>query len=133
MKWLLIFLPLFAWGKPKHDDFLLLDCANSYAGLLTTMNYVVGALDLYENRTFRGLTVNFGKEGLYYDPSVGGNWWNYYFEPIYFPTKKKQAPRNHDAARGRPVFARRLKITRMRASELLHKYVKPLPPHPTKN
>ncbi len=127
MKWLLIFLPLFAWSKPKHDDFLVLDCANSYAGLFATMNYVVGALDLYERGTFRGLTVNFDKGGLYYDPAVGSNWWNYYFEPIYLSTKKKQTPRKMTLREADQSLRAGLKATRLRSYELLHNYVKPLP------
>lgn len=127
MKWLLIFLPLFAWGKPRPDDFLVLDCANSYAGLFATMNYVVGALDLYERGTFRGLTVNFGKGGLYYDSAVGSNWWNYYFEPIYLPTKKKQTPRIMTLREADQSLRSGLKMTRMRAYEILHRYVRPLP------
>ncbi len=36
----------------------------------------------YENKEILGAKVDFGKEGPYYDPKHGDNWWTYYFEPI---------------------------------------------------
>lgn len=43
---------------------------------------VIGALDLYDQGKIAGLSVEFGKKGIYYDAERGDNWWNYYFEPI---------------------------------------------------
>lgn len=36
----------------------------------------------YENGIINGLQLAFNKEGFYYDPKYGDNWWSYYFEPI---------------------------------------------------
>ena len=127
MRWLFIFLPLLAWSKPKADDFLLLGCPNSYAGLFGTLNYVVGALELYERGTFHGLTVNFGAAGLYYDVNVGSNWWNYYFEPIDLPTKKKKTPRKMTLREVDQALRASLKLSRMRFHELLNKHVRVRP------
>ena len=43
---------------------------------------VVGFLHFYEQEGWDGARVDFRKEGLYYDPRIGSNWWEYYFEPI---------------------------------------------------
>lgn len=54
-------------------------------GMFATANQVLGQLYLLESGQLpnvSGLTIDFDKYGLYYDPSCGPNWWTYYFEPI---------------------------------------------------
>lgn len=43
---------------------------------------VLYALWEFENGHLNSLQLDFGVQGLYYDPNYGSNWWNYYSEPI---------------------------------------------------
>lgn len=52
------------------------------AGLFCLFGDVLALLHSYEMGLFRGVEVDFAEEGLYYDPNLGSNWWNYYCEPI---------------------------------------------------
>jgi len=52
------------------------------AGLFSTFTDVAAALQAYEKGSLRGLEVDFAESGIYYEPSYGPNWWNYYCEPI---------------------------------------------------
>lgn len=52
------------------------------AGMFSMCNDVLDLLKGYEFKRFKGIEVNFDDTGLYYSPSFGKNWWNYYFEPI---------------------------------------------------
>jgi hypothetical protein len=53
------------------------------SGLFSEFASVLGLLDHYDSRRhlYAGLRVEFD-DGLYLDPQVGSNWWNYYFEPV---------------------------------------------------
>ncbi len=59
-----------------------------HAGLFATFNAVLGAIDHYENGHFKSLKIDFN-EGLYFDPSKGPNWWEYFFEPINIGVEKE--------------------------------------------
>jgi hypothetical protein len=53
--------------------------------MFASANQVLGQLYLFETGQLPhvvGLTIDFDKYGLYYDPRCGPNWWTYYFEPI---------------------------------------------------
>ncbi len=106
----------------------MLPCPNAESGLFATMTYVLGALELYEQGTFGGLTVNFYKAGLYYDPAVGNNWWNYYFEPIFLPPKPNQEPRKMTLQEINLACRAGLALSRERRHQLIDKHVK-LQPH----
>lgn len=75
-------------GVPLRPEWLVLDCADGTeaSGLFSEVAAVVGCLAHYEARPglYSGLHVDFRDHGLYYDPSVGANWWEYYFEPVKF-------------------------------------------------
>ncbi len=73
-------------GWRDRTEYLSLGCAfgNEASGLFSEFCAVIGGLahldawrDLYS-----GLQVDFGTDGLYYEPAKGPNWWEYYFEPI---------------------------------------------------
>ena len=53
------------------------------SGLFSEVAAVIGFLDHYDRwqHLYAGVRVDFN-DGLYYEPAVGPNWWNYYFEPI---------------------------------------------------
>lgn len=52
------------------------------AGFFSIFMDVTSILNSYDQGYIRGLNINFGKTGVYYDPNYGDNWWEYYFEPI---------------------------------------------------
>ena len=56
--------------------------ADRGCGLGAEMSIILSLLYLYEIGVYCGLEVDFEKEGHYYDPRYGDNWWNYYFEPL---------------------------------------------------
>jgi hypothetical protein len=43
---------------------------------------VINILEAYDTDLIRGVQVDFKKTGLYYDPSFGENWWEYYLNPF---------------------------------------------------
>lgn len=51
-------------------------------GMFSAFTTVLGIADCYEKNVVAGFTVDYTTKGAYYDPSVGPNWWIYYFEPI---------------------------------------------------
>jgi len=63
----------------------VLECrgGRDVSGLFSEFAAAVGLLDHFERwrHLYAGVKVDFG-HGLYYDPDVGPNWWEYYFEPI---------------------------------------------------
>lgn len=77
---------LMAAGVPLRKQYLVLPCLSGgdTSGLFTEFLAVVGALSQQEHwpSLYAGLRVDYGDEGLYYDPAAGMNWWQYYFEPI---------------------------------------------------
>lgn len=92
-------------------------------GLFCVFNTVVGALDDYDRGKLPGLIVDFEKEGLYYDPSVGSNWWEYYFEPIRLGVSE---PVQKVPQYKKTIFALRgeFEIPLQRAHELIQKYIR---------
>ncbi len=51
-------------------------------GLFSELDDVWGLVNCFEQKQCSALKVDFGKTGLYYDPAVGPNWFDYYFLPI---------------------------------------------------
>lgn len=95
-------------------------------GMFAAANQVLGQLHLFETGQLpnvSGLTIDFEKYGLYYDPSYGPNWWNYYFEPIclgqvenvqkVYPTKEQYSE----------AWIQRRGLSRERAAEIVRKYI----------
>ncbi len=52
------------------------------SGMFASFGSVLGALHLFEQGQIQGVHIDF-KDGHYYDPERGSNWWEYYFEPIH--------------------------------------------------
>lgn len=73
-------------GVPIRKEYLVLGCApgEDASGLFSEVSAVVGGLAHYEAmpEIYAGLRVDFEDEGLYYDPTAGRNWWEYFFEPL---------------------------------------------------
>lgn len=57
-----------------------LDCSN--CGMFAIALYLVGLLDRHEYGKYSRVKIDFEKEGLYYDPKRGPNWFEYYFNPV---------------------------------------------------
>ena len=72
----------------SRKELLVLPSAVYSPGLFSAFATVLGLLDHYDNwqGRYAGIRVDFGTEGLYYDPSAGDNWWEYFFEPIEHET-----------------------------------------------
>lgn len=51
-------------------------------GMFSIFISTIAGISSYEKRLISGFKVDFGSQGLYYDPNRGPNWWNYYCEPI---------------------------------------------------
>lgn len=93
-------------------------------GFFSEFNTVLGALDAYDQKTHNcsGVVVDFEDKGYYYDPSLGNNWWNYYFEPL--------ALNVHCQPQNLPTYKKfifsmstQFDMPRMRGYELIQKYV----------
>jgi hypothetical protein len=87
---------LFLWWPIFGGDTRIITMEFSpRAGFFAVMNVVIGEFVLFEKGAFpdvTGIAVDFKEFGLYYDPSRGSNWWNYYFEPI------------GDGLKGHPIY-----------------------------
>lgn len=73
-------------GLPIRKEFLELGCARGVdaSGVFSEVTAVLGCLHHYQQRPelYAGVRVDFGEDGLYYEPAAGSNWWEYYFEPV---------------------------------------------------
>ena len=96
-----------------------------YPGMFSVFNTVIGCLDLFEQKNYAGITVDFENKGLYYDPQMGLNWWNYYCEPIKIQKRPSQFKSifTFDKCTER-AFHTEEKLTRERIFELISRYVK---------
>lgn len=123
---------LASWGVKVGQEYLELQCAkgNEASGLFSEVCAVIGCLDHFERHRaiYSGMSVDFGREGLYYDSANGPNWWEYYFEPIKIG----------DAAFARTIavplwqhdrFAESVeqRVPRDRAAELIARYIRVKP------
>jgi hypothetical protein len=66
--------------KPKH--FVVLNSLRGM-GFFEDFLGVLGALNLYDVGFLAGVSIEYGIGGTYYDPAIGPNWWEYYFEPVH--------------------------------------------------
>lgn len=66
-------------------ELAILECRRGAdeSGLFSEFAAVIGFLEHYElwMKGYAGVRVRFDS-GLYFEPEVGPNWWDYYFEPI---------------------------------------------------
>jgi len=105
----------------QSNDFYVLHARP--CGLFSCYLSVIGLLDFYEKNPCAGIAVKYDS-GFYLDALVGSNWWNYFFQPIYFGSAKKARSidipfqQNADFAGGITV-----EISKQRAHELIKKYI----------
>lgn len=94
------------------------------AGMFATFSSVLGFLDRYDKGTYIGLKVDFHESGLYYEPTHGSNWWQYYCEPINLGRQKNCLLRLSDTPVREKVCYAAEKLPRKRAHSLIQKYIK---------
>lgn len=117
-------------GRRAPGKCLVLRGAPYEPGLFSAFATVLGLLEYHERwaRCYSGVVVDFGTRGLYYERSVGQNWWAYYFEPIG-RLPDREAERAIVTGGQHFYFATRVerRMSRKRAFELISRYVRPLP------
>lgn len=101
------------------------------AGFFSIFNTVVGALDFIDRHDAH-MIIDFGTEGFYYDPSVGPNWWSYYFEPICSNISEQSIYKVFKQYQTNTIFSLtgQFILSRERAHYLINKYVH-IKPHIT--
>ena len=116
--------------KPPKDlnRTFLIYSLRTYPGMFASCVCVLSFLDLCEKGRIAGGRVDFGTEGVYYDPLVGENWWEYYFEPISVSFKPaiKAAPCDRATTFLCGINSKKLSMQRMQ--DLNRRYVK-IKPH----
>lgn len=115
------------YSNPR--EFLVLEALGmnnepqTWPGFFASFQGVIGGLDVYEKNHYAGCKVAF-KWGLYLDPQVGSDWWNYYFEPIKVGSRKNAKTRRlSNGIRHELAFNAISSISRQRAFELIQRYV----------
>jgi hypothetical protein len=53
-----------------------------HSGFFSALFTVIGFVQECERAAWEGYVVDFSDQGNFYEPSMGPNWWTYYFEPI---------------------------------------------------
>lgn len=132
MKILLIFASIlcvaFKMPYTEKKEFIVLPSPGEASGMFSVFLTVLGMLDFYEKSEWAGLRVDFGKEGLYYDPSMGPNWWEYYFAPVGCGEESGCRVKSvKHRLISRVNRESHLRMTRQRGHELIQKYVRLLP------
>jgi hypothetical protein len=127
----LFFILLSAAGFSKTAKHLYLTSPGYIggAGLFHNLNIALGCLDLLDSHKELSLTIDFGSEGLYFDPNHGKNWWSYYFENSFFPSKhlsklKPQIKLLSDLEKAELGNSAHFYMDRVRANHLLGSYIK---------
>ncbi len=94
-------------------------------GFFSAFNSIIGALDFCEQHNAI-LGVDFQKNGWYYDPQKGPNWWSYYFDQPRLPLKTTIQEIKRFKAWQKLMFASegQLVISKIQAHELIKRYVR---------
>lgn len=101
---------------------------NHNAGFFSNFLVVLGALDCGEKEGM-ALKIDYGKQGLYYDPQRGPNWWTYYFEQLQindFDNNTAKLIPHHMI--GEFAQCAYFHMTRQQAHEIIKKYIR-IKPH----
>lgn len=112
------FSGIFAEEKP----YIELHCRDR-AGLFSIFHDILGMLKYYDKGLYQGIEINFEKEGQYYSPEYGDNWFNYYCEPIRFGERKNVLRLYGNAPGVRDCEIEKL-TTRHEAKYLIDKYIR---------
>lgn len=104
-----------------------LPCAS--CGMFSVLTYLLGVYVKYLPEQNGGFEISFGKEGSYFDPNRGENWWRYYFEEVKPNTEVVATPiKQFDPFEyGDLAHFAESSITRAQAYEIVDKHFKVLP------
>lgn len=108
-----------------RNIYYVMDALSWNPGFFCSFQSVIGFLKFVEEERPLGFKVFFEK-GLYFDHSVGPNWWEYYFEPINYGQIKDDTEINHigDMLKSKWSSEAISIISREEASLLINKYIK---------
>lgn|GEM_PF-1940907 len=101
--------------NPHHEE--------TYTGMFSVFNYVVGCLDLFEQEVYGGISLDFGQRGLYYDQAKGTNWWSYYCEPIFAGKEGNKVTHSIWGDAARIIYHTECDLPKERVYELINKYI----------
>lgn len=110
--------------QPEH--YYIVESYMENTGMFAQFNVVLGFLDLYDRGKCAGVKVKFGQKGLYYQPELGPNWWNYYCEPISVGNRSGSKIVSTKAA---PIPGKRadyieIERSRQEVHQLIRKYIR---------
>ena len=101
---------------------------NREAGLFSLFSSVVGLLECYDKAPLAaGISIDFGKEGFYFSPERGPNWWSYYFEPIELGDKERSQAVKVTPDQSADLAFYCLRFPPERANQIIKKYIKVRP------
>ena len=118
------FLLGFVFVSPR-STYYILDAPENGNGFFSCFHTVTGFLDFYEKnkKDCAGIEINF-TQGLYFDSSVGPNWWEYFFEPVKIGSDKDASiVRCSGDQKNQWAWNAISIISRMEASRLIAKYI----------
>lgn len=102
----------------------------SKLGMFASANQILGHISLFETKQLsevRGIEVDFGLNGLYYDPSHGPNWWSYFFEPLHIGTNENAKIVEPSKAQYKRAWEHRYQLSRDSAAQIIKKYIRVKP------
>lgn len=90
-------------------------------GFFAVFYSILGALEQYDSGVYKGLRVDLDR-GIYLDPEMGPNWWEYFFEPISL--NSQAAPEHVITKITLASFAKiGMQLSREKSADLIEKYV----------
>ncbi len=112
-----------AYDPSNKNVLLVLDGPTVPHGMFAVFLITLGVLDFFEKGHYGGIWVNLNS-GFYYEPSVGINWWEYFFEPLAIVPKNPWIPYYISVEETVGFgFNTLINMPRQRANELIQKYV----------
>jgi hypothetical protein len=108
-----------------NETYHIMDALGWNPGFFCSYQSVIGFLNYCEQNNITGFEVFFEK-GLYFDGSIGPNWWEYYFEPIKFGGHQNYNMIEHMADMQKSHWGTETisTMSKNRANELINKYIK---------
>lgn len=107
------------------DLYYIMDALGWNPGFFCSYQSAIGFLNFCEQERPAGFKIFFEK-GLYFDDTVGPNWWEYFFEPIEFGEIKENYKIEHvgDMLKSHWGTESISTMTKERAHEIINKYIK---------
>jgi Nodulation protein Z (NodZ) len=108
--------------------YYIMDALGWNPGFFCSYQSAIGFLNFCEKEQPAGFQIFFEK-GLYFDNNVGPNWWEYYFEPVKCGEIKEDMIIDHigDMLKSHWGTETISTMSRERAAEIIHKYIKVKP------